>query len=347
MSIVDTKLDDLTEGMIIAQDVLSNGVLLISKGTRLNSSLILRLKHDIYNHNNRSVSVYVNDNSKDKKNNNNLKFDDDVKERVLTSVDYIFTSEDNDKVTEAATLVSEMIVDEITSNTFSAVCLEELKLCDNYTFNHCIDVASMGIMLARDLKFSGELLKEIGTAGVLHDVGKKDVPLEIINKNGKLTDEEFNIMKQHPIYSYNRIKGTDLSENIKLGVLQHHEKYCGGGYPLGLVGKDINIVARVLSVVDVYAALVTKRAYKKAFRQSECIETMYGMYQQFDIDIFMRFLKVLVVYPNGSIVHLSNKEDAKVISQNRGYPLRPTVKLKNGKVVNLSTDLDCTSIIIL
>lgn len=350
MEIISVKLEDLVDGMIIAQDVFSNDVLLITRGTRLSKYIINRLKHNVGNPSNTTISVYsdkVSIENKPENSSKNLKFNEDVKARVLTSIDCIFTSEDNDKIIELATSVSEVLVKEITSNTYSAVCLDELKMCDNYTFNRCIDVASMGVMLAKGLNFPEKKLKEVGTAGILYDIGKRDIPLEILNKNGGLTEDEFLTIKKHPIYSYKRIKDTPLSKDIKLGVLQHHEKYCGRGYPLGIRGNNINLVARVLAVVDVYASLVTKRAYRDAMQQSECIETMYGMSQQFDINIFREFLKVLVVYPNGSTVSLSNNQKAKVVEQNKGYPLRPTISLSDGTIVNLSTDLNFASTLII
>lgn len=350
MGIISVKLEDLVDGMVVAQDVFSNDVLLITRGTRFSKSIINRLKHDVYNHSNKTIPIYsdkVSIKNKPENNSKNLRFDEDVKARVLTSIDYIFTSEDNDKMTELATSVSDVLVEEITSTTYSAVCLDELKMCDNYTFNHYIDVASMGVMLSKGLNFSEKKLKEVGTAGILHDIGKRDIPLEILNKNGRLTEDEFLTIKKHPVYSYKRIKDTSLSNDIKLGVLRHHEKYCGGGYPLGIEGEHINLIARVLAVVDVYAVLVTKRAYKDAMQQSECIETMYGMSQQFDMDIFREFLKVLVVYPNGSTVSLSNNQKAKVVEQNKGYPLRPTISLSDGTIANLSTDLNFASTVII
>ena len=118
----------------------------------------------------------------------------------------------------------------------------------------------------------------IGIAGLLHDIGKSKIPNEILNKAARLTDEEFAIMKQHSVYGYRILQPKeDLSTEIKLGVLQHHEKINGKGYPMGVTGDKIDLFARLISISDIYDALVTERPYKKPFSPRDAVEMIMSM----------------------------------------------------------------------
>lgn len=132
-----------------------------------------------------------------------------------------------------------------------------------------------------------------------------------------------------------------------MGVLQHHEKLNGKGYPMGVAVNKIHPYAKILAIADIYDALVTERPYKKAFSQQDAIEMIMAMTDELDI-IFMRnFLGIVILYPVNSIVTLSNGEKAKVLKNNPQYPLRPKViGLRTGKVYDLSEDIKCASLII-
>lgn len=132
-----------------------------------------------------------------------------------------------------------------------------------------------------------------------------------------------------------------------MGVLQHHEKLNGKGYPMGVTVNKIHPYAKILAIADIYDALVTERPYKKAFSQQDAIEMIMAMTDELDI-IFMRnFLGIVILYPVNSIVTLSNGEKAKVLKNNPQYPLRPKViGLRTGKVYDLSEDIKCASLII-
>ena len=150
-------------------------------------------------------------------------------------------------------------------------------------------------------------------------------------------------------YSYHIIQNNDtLPEEVKLAVLQHHEKINGTGYPLAVPGNKITPYAKVLAIADIYDALVTERPYKSAFSQREAIEMIMSMTQELDLFAMENFLKSMILYPVDSIVELSNGEKAKVVKNNPYYILRPTVVgLTTGKVYNLGEDLSCANIIIL
>ena len=230
-----------------------------------------------------------------------------------------------------------------------AIDISTLKTSDEYTFKHSVDVATISMIVAKKMGMSDIEIHEIGMAGLLHDVGKTKIPPEILNKPGRLNDDEFEIMRQHSVYSYRIIQSNaDLSEEVKLAVLQHHEKINGAGYPMAVAGNQITPYAKVLSVADIYDALVTERPYKSAFSQREAVEMIMSMTQELDLFAMESFLQSMILYPVDSIVELSNGEKAKVVKNSPYYILRPTVVgLASGKVYDLGEDLSCASIIIL
>ena len=179
-------------------------------------------------------------------------------------------------------------------------------------------------------------------------MGKSKIPNDILNKPERLSDEEFDIMKQHSLYGYRILEEKeDISEHIRLGVLQHHEKIDGSGYPLSVPGEKICLYARILSVVDIYDALVTERPYKKAFSKRDAVEMIMAMTDELDVSVMRSFLGSVILYPVDSIVSLSNGERAKVVANNPECILRPkVVGLTTGKVYDLLGDLRCASIVI-
>lgn len=150
--------------------------------------------------------------------------------------------------------------------------LNKLKQYDEYTFKHCINVALKATLLGVELGYKGTDLKSLATGALIHDIGKQKVPLEILNKKGKLTPVEMEIIRKHPSEGYNIIKGdTHISKRAKEIVYQHHEDYNGTGYPRGLHGNEIDELAMIVHICDVYDALVNKRSYKDAFTKSKAI----------------------------------------------------------------------------
>ena len=240
-------------------------------------------------------------------------------------------------------------MDAIENNDAVAIDINALKTSDEYTFKHSVDVATIAMILAKQQGLPKQDIYEIGVSGLLHDVGKTQIPLEILNKPGRLDDNEFAVMKQHSVFGYHMIKNKgEFSEQICLGVLQHHEKINGSGYPLGCNASQISSYAKILSVADIYDALVTERPYKKAFSQRDAVEMIMSMTEELDMTAMKSFLESMILYPVDTIVELSNGEKAKVVKNNPHYILRPTVVgIISGKIYDLGEDLTCANIIIL
>ena len=249
---------------------------------------------------------------------------------------------------DATNSIADDLMSAINDNDAIAIDISALKTSDEYTFKHSVDVATIAMIVAKQQGLSPKEIREIGVAGLLHDVGKTKVPIEILNKPGKLNDEEFAIIKQHSVFSYRIIKDNPaFSPAVCLGVLQHHEKINGEGYPLRVPADKINPYAKVLAVADIYDALITERPYKAAFSQREAVEIIMSMTGELDFEIMKAFLESMILYPVGSIVELSNGEKAKVVENIPHYILRPTVVgIQSGKVYRLGEDLACASIII-
>jgi HD-GYP domain-containing protein (c-di-GMP phosphodiesterase class II) len=207
---------------------------------------------------------------------------------------------------------------------------------DNYTYAHSVNVAVISIILGISLNLSKQKLTYLCIGALVHDIGKSFIPKEILQKPGKLTPEEFEIIKCHSRYGYDFLKNyVDLSSYIKLIVLQHHERFDGLGYPNSIIGNKINYLARIVSIADVYDALTSDRPYKRAMCPSDALEyLMSNAGTLFDYDIINIFCKIVIPFPQGTIVSLSNGDIGIVEETFPNFPLRPIVKILKSKRLN-------------
>ncbi len=271
-----------------------------------------------------------------------------VKARVAEGIQYLYNDTESAGFTSTTKNITDDLMKAISSNDALAVDISALKISDEYTFKHSVDVATMAMIVAKKHGLGDADVYEIGISGLLHDVGKSKIPNEILNKAAKLTDDEFAMMKQHSLFGYGILKEkNDLSNQIKMGVLQHHEKMNAKGYPMGVGADSINIFARIISVADIYDALVTERPYKKPFSPRDAVEMIMSMTEELDISIMRSFLESVILYPVGTDVELSTGESARVVENNTKYVLRPkVVGIKTGKTYDLS-DIQNASIVII
>ena len=272
-----------------------------------------------------------------------------VRERVAQGIQYVYSNTSSPEMVQATDTIASDLLSAINENDAIAIDISTLKTSDEYTFKHSVDVATIAMIVAKQQGLSQAQIHEIGVTGLLHDVGKTKVPLEILNKPSRLNKAEFTVMKQHSVYGYHIIKDRpEVSPQIALGVLQHHEKINGSGYPMGVGEDKICPYAKILAVADIYDALVTERPYKAAYSQRDAVEMIMSMTMELDITAMKSFLESMILYPVDSIVELSNGEKARVVRNIPHYILRPTVVgLESGKVYELGEDLNCASIIIL
>lgn len=356
------RMRSVTEGMRIDQNVLDKtGRTLIAKGTYLDDFMIdALLKKGV-------TGIYTSEGEDEPDEENipietrekiekltvkdpvKVKLSESVKKRVSEGIQYLYNNTSSENFTSASRNIADDLMKTVLENDSIAFDIGALKVSDEYTFKHSVDVATMAMVIARHHGLSRTEIHTIGITGLLHDVGKSKIPNEVLNKPAKLTDEEFELMKQHTVLGYKILKEkNDLKEEVRLGVLQHHEKINGRGYPLGLSEEKINPYAKILSVADIYDALVTKRPYKNPFSQRDAIEMIMSMTSELDIDIMKSFLSSVILYPVGCSVKLSNGENAKVVENNPECILRPkVVEFLSGRVYDLARDLNCANIVIL
>ncbi|MEG1257172.1 HD-GYP domain-containing protein [Clostridium sp.] len=208
-------------------------------------------------------------------------------------------------------------------------CLCDVKTHDNYTFLHSINTGIMSVFFGINLGMKTWAIRELGIAGMLHDVGKLKVPAAIINKDGKLTDDEFSIMKYHPVYGSEILKNNFKIPATSIeAVEQHHEKINGKGYPYGLEGHQISKFGKIVGICDVYDAVTSDRSYRRKFEPNQAYELILsGSGTQFDEKLVHIFKETFSVYTLGSCVKLSNGVEGYVIKQNKGFPDRPIIRV--------------------
>lgn len=224
--------------------------------------------------------------------------------------------------------IADGMVESISRNAAALTSLAGLKTKDDYTFMHCVAVGTFMIALGQQMGLDDNTLRDLGLAGLMHDVGKMIIPDEILNKPGKLTDQEFMVVRNHPMGGHDLLRRSGFAHDITLDVvLHHHERIDGSGYPERLSGEQLSLAARMGAVTDVYDAVTSIRVYHKAMRPTAALRMMLGAAgTHFDPVMVKAFIKCVGIYPNGSLVRLQSGRLAVVLEQHESQTLTPRVK---------------------
>jgi len=231
--------------------------------------------------------------------------------------------------TAVARHVVQEISDSVSRNGRALISLARLKTVDDYSYMHSVAVCALMVALAKQLGMSDEDTRAAGFAGLLHDIGKMSIPLDVLNKPGKLTDEEFALVKRHPEEGVRILMESGTTDAGAIDVcLHHHEKTNGTGYPHRLADAQISRLAKMGAVCDVYDAITSNRPYKAGWDPAQSLKQMASWANgHFDPKIFQAFVSSLGIYPTGSLVLLDNNRLAVVTDQSPGSLLKPVVKV--------------------
>lgn len=225
--------------------------------------------------------------------------------------------------------VAEEMVDTMFTHGDAMLCLARIRAKDAYLMEHSMNVAILLANFGRYLGLERSVLKELTLGGLLHDVGKIMTPDEVLNKPGKLTDEEFGVMRQHVVHSYDILSNTaGITPTMLEVAANHHERLDGTGYPQRLKGDQLSLYTRMSGIVDVYDAVTADRVYKQGMQPTQAFRILLkGIDQHFDAELVTKFIKCMGVYPVGTLVQLSNQRLAVVMQRNEQQPLKPVVKV--------------------
>ncbi len=242
---------------------------------------------------------------------------------------------DNERINE----ISDSLYENMYSNIAVTECLNKIKIVDEYTYSHCINVSLYSMLIGKWLELPESEIKLLMIAGILHDVGKAKIPIEILNKKGPLTQEEFEVIKLHPFLGFEIIKdNAGINKKVKDAVLMHHEKENGTGYPFGINSESISSFAKIISIADAFDALTSERVYKKrqtpfdTFRDFERIGIGEGHY---DPGILLKFIHNISQYYVGSRVRMSTGKFGEIVYVPPHNISNPVVRV-DGSFIDLS-----------
>lgn len=320
---------DLEPGMRVAEEVeTDHGAILVSPGTILNQKLINKLsKLGV-----QKVAIYSPEEEEVGEEELEQKLEEVKYERSKEKIMGVFENINRGKELQQEE-VKEVVEDvmEINSNVNVMKLLTQVRDRDDYTYNHSVNVGLMAMMFGRWLDMPEKDIKKLTYAGFLHDIGKAQVPEEILKKEGPLTEEEYAEVKKHSIYGYKLVKDNMyISQKTAQAILCHHERKNGKGYPLGLSGEDIPYFARIIGIIDTYDAMTSDRPYKQHEVPFEVLKLLgQESLQVFDISLLETFTKNVASYHQGEKIRLNNGEIGELVFIDPSQPTSPIVKVED------------------
>lgn len=326
------SINKVEPGTVLAKPLYGNqGVILLRENVVLTENILSRLKAMGY------TGLYIEDEISE-----GIVIEDVVAEglklRTASRLEEIING--NGNIAEMFPMIQD-IVSSIITNKDVELSMRNLWGHHEYTYLHCVNVAILAVSVGIKMNLPEDDLIYLGTAGMLHDIGKNKIPSSLLDKKGKLSDEEFGILKKHPEFGYDMLTSAqELNSVTRAGVLQHHERYDGSGYPRGLKGNEITLYARILAVADTYDAMTSDRAYRDAYAPSEAVEYLMGNGDQlYDNLVIDAFVKCVTIYPLGSCVELNNGVRAVVVMNYQDCVLRPLLRtIESKEMIDLKND---------
>lgn len=336
-------INELQPGMIAAKNIYNaESNLLLAAGQRLTSSHIFRLESQ------KVGSVYIH---------NNLLGDTEIPEILQEEMRISSVGEvkktfsrckagENNEISGLQQVVG-TILDEVMTNRNVMIQLTDIRLYDDYTFAHSVNVCVLSMMLGAALGYSKPKLQEVGMGALLHDIGKTLLPPALLNKPGKLTAEEMQTIQTHAMAGFEILRRErSLPVTAAHVALAHHEKLDGSGYPQQLKDEQIPEYSRIVAIADIYDAITSDRPYRQAFLPHEAYNMMMEMSGlHLDPIMLASFFQLVCIYPVGSLVELDSGEFAVVTGVYVGMPFRPRLKVFTnacGEKISHPWELDLT-----
>ena len=343
---------NLVPGMVIAEAAYtSDNHLVIQSNTEITEDIIDKLKY----YSIKTVRIYLNEPNETNKSKTN-KIEPTYFERIEQSEDFKkFQNEfnaclegfqktlNNIIIKSSDGLVDEMLseIESVLEKSRNPLHLLEMMQCmrgyDDLTYTHSINVALISNVIGTWMNLGHDDIETLMIAGMLHDIGKLRIPPEIIQKPGRLTDEEYEIVKKHPQYGYDILSTKNLNPKIKLVALQHHERYDGKGYPYGLKGNEIDLFSGIVAIADVYDAMTADRVYRKGICPFPVLEHMELQKELYEPGALFKFIERTVEAYINTEVLLSNGDVGRVVLLNKSFLSRPIV-ISGDKTYDLSKD---------
>lgn len=338
----------LREGMVLGKSLRGkDGSLLLQQGQKVKASYIRKIHQLGYQ------GVYITDNLSEDIIIESV-IDDELRFSAVKAIKDIYIYSQigkggEDPFPKTKEIAAEL-VDRIINNKDVIVNMIDLKVFDDYTYYHSLNVSVLSIIMGVALNYTRSELFKLGLSAMLHDIGKVFIDKRIIEKNGKLTNEEFEEIKKHPLLGYNYLKEKiEIPTKAYLGALHHQERFDGSGYPEHLQGTHISSFGRIIAVADVYDALTSDRPYRRAMLPSEAMEyIMGGAATLFDPEYVFLFTRKVAAYPLGTCVKLSDGRAGIVVKNYEDCCMRPRIRLIDNpqEFVDLKEDRSARNIII-
>lgn len=327
------SVDSCKPGMRTAEAIINKyGAVILFEDTSLDERAIEHLKNmgiqyiPVYEESMLSVSGVDKDWAITDEYNFNVKYEQDV-HTIKKALSDISSGKRLNK--EATDEIVYSMISRAQENRNMVDTVMQIRSIDEYTYYHCMNVSMLSMMIARWMNLDEPMVKKCAEAGLLHDVGKAMVPIEIINKPGKLTDSEFEEMKRHSEYGYLIVsENQSIDRDVALAVLTHHEKEDGSGYPMGLTGNQLNLYSKIITVADIFDAMTANRSYKSKDTPFKVFELMqHGSFGVLDPIVLNVFLDNITTYYIGAKVLLNTGENGVVIFMNKSNLSRPVVQV--------------------
>jgi len=318
-------IDRVKENEVLGRDIYTeDGNRLLKAGITLTSGYIEKLKlQGVY-------YIYINDDRLEDISYADSKLDE-IKGYVIKDISNIIKNISANEIHETKKRLGYVkeLVDHIVENGDVNKCLYDIKTHDNYTYIHSLDTTIITCFLGMSMNIDGEELKELAIASSLHDIGKTKIPKYVLNRVEAWSREERDAIKNHCIYGKEILEEIGgFSDKTIRGVLEHHERVDGLGYPFGLKGNEISKFAKIITLSNAYDAVVNCKISKERCSLTDAYEyVLSGADSRFDMELVQRFKETFSIFPLGSCLRLSDGIEGYVVRQNKSFPDRPVIRV--------------------